>query len=48
MTYTITICENTRAQLIISETRTTDANVAHMTKEYGEKCGHKVFVKVEG
>lgn len=47
MTYTVTICENTRAQLIISETRTTDANIARMAKEYAEKCGHKVFVRTE-
>lgn len=48
MTYYITFLTNDKAQLIVSETRTTDVEISVMVKARGEAQGYKVVVKVEG
>jgi len=47
MTYYVTALTNDRAQLIVSETRTTDKAIAELVAEACRRMGHKVVVRSE-
>lgn len=48
MTYFVTALENTRARLIVSESRTTDAAVADLIAAHLAAQGHIVIRRTEG
>jgi len=48
MTYFVTALENTRARLIVSETRTSDRAVADMVAAHYEAQGFIVMRRQEG
>ena len=48
MTYFITALENTKARLIVSETRTTDAALRDMIAATLKAQGHIVIIRAEG
>ncbi|WP_304273102.1 hypothetical protein [Caulobacter segnis] len=48
MTFFITALENTRARLIHSETRTTDATIAALVAEQYRRMGLIVIERMEG
>jgi len=47
MTYFITALTNDKAQLIVSETRTTSATIALLVAQELDKDGYKVVTKKE-